>query len=273
MTRLYLISPPSIDLPKFADSLKAAFDGGDIGCFQLRLKNASDDQILKAAEKLLPICHAYEAAFIMNDRPDLAVKCGADGVHVGQDDLAHFPSPLIQPSPLQASADIVGEGQGESGISKPPPHLGLPKDLGYAKSKANRPLPQGERENQHHALAAIRNIIGEDKIIGVSCHDSRHLAMEAGEAGADYVAFGAFYPTKSKDAAKLARYGVPTAEILSWWAENTVLPCVAIGGMTPANSVPLARAGADFIAVITAVWEHPDGPKQAVEEFNRAIAQ
>ncbi|MCE2926051.1 MAG: thiamine phosphate synthase [Rickettsiales bacterium] len=209
--RLYLISPPAIDLTKFSESLKAAFEGGDIGCFQLRLKNASDDQILKAAEKLLPICRAHEAAFIMNDRPDLAVKCGADGVHLGQEDLETMPVPKA------------------------------------------------------------REIVGEQSIIGVSCHDSRHLAMEAGEAGADYVAFGAFYPTKSKDAAKLAKYGVPTAEILSWWAENTVLPCVAIGGMTPSNSVPLVRAGADFIAVITAVWEHPDGPKQAVVEFNQAM--
>ncbi|MDX2112602.1 MAG: thiamine phosphate synthase [Alphaproteobacteria bacterium] len=209
--RLYLISPPAIELPKFAESLKAAFDGGDVGSFQLRLKNASDAEVMKAAEKLIPICHAHGTAFIMNDRPDLAVKCGADGVHLGQEDLETMP------------------------ISK------------------------------------AREIIGEQSIIGVSCHDSRHLAMDAGEAGADYVAFGAFYPTKSKDAAKLAKYGVPTAEILSWWAENTVLPCVAIGGMTPANSAPLAKAGADFIAVITAVWEHPDGPKKAVEEFNRAI--
>ncbi len=238
--RLYLISPPAIELPKFAESLNAAFDGGDIGSFQLRLKNASDDEILRAAEKLIPICHSHGAAFIMNDRPDLCVKSGADGVHVGQDDLLHY-----TPSPSQ------GEGWGEGN-----PHPNL--------------LPEREKEQQQ-ALDHIREIIGDERIIGVSCHDSRHLAMEAGEAGADYVAFGAFYPTKSKDAAKLAKYGVPTAEILSWWAENTVLPCVAIGGMTPANSAPLAKAGADFIAVITAVWEHPDGPKKAVEEFNRAI--
>jgi thiamine-phosphate pyrophosphorylase len=210
-TRLYLISPPAIDLPKFAESLKAAFDGGDIGCFQLRLKNASDDEILRAADKLRPICHEHEAAFIMNDRADLAVKCGADGVHVGQEDLQKTP------------------------------------------------------------IDQLRAMLGDERIIGVSCHDSKHLAMQAGEIGADYVAFGAFYPTKSKEPAQLAKYGVPSAEILSWWAENTVLPCVAIGGMTPANCVPLAKAGADFIAVITAVWEHPLGPKQAVEEFNRAI--
>lgn len=211
--RLYLISPPVIDLPKFAENLKAAFDGGDIGSFQLRLKNASDDEILKAAEKLLPICHTHEAAFIMNDRPDLCVKVGADGVHLGQEDLEQMP------------------------------------------------------------IKKAQEIIGSDRVIGISCHDSRHLAMEAGEQGADYVAFGAFYPTKSKDAAKLAKYGVPTPEILEWWQTYMTLPCVAIGGMTPANCSPLAKAGADFIAAITAVWEHPQGPKKAVEEFNRAIAQ
>ena len=211
--RLYLISPPAIELSKFADSLKAAFDGGDVGSFQLRLKNASDDEMLRAAEKLIPICHAHKAAFIMNDRPDLAAECGADGVHVGQEDLEKMP------------------------------------------------------------IKKIRAVIGEERIIGVSCHDSRHLAMEAGEMGADYVAFGAFYPTKSKEPAQLAKHGVPTPEILGWWAENTVLPCVAIGGITPANCLPLVQAGADFIAVITAVWEHPEGPKKAVEEFNRAFAQ
>lgn len=255
--RLYLISPPAIDLPKFADSLKAAFDGGDVGSFQLRLKDATDDQVLKAAETLIPICRAREAAFIMNDRPDLAVKSGADGVHVGQDDLSNFPSPMME------------EGQG--GGEKNPPHLGLPKDLAKAKSKATRPLPQGERKNNKNPIAEIRKIIGEDRIIGVSCHDSRHLAMEAGELGADYVAFGAFHPTKSKDPAKLAKYGVPGPELLTWWQEYMILPCVAIGGMTPANCQPLVKAGADFIAVITAVWEHPDGPKKAVAEFNKAM--
>lgn len=209
--RLYLISPPTIALSTFADALKSAFDGGDVGSFQLRLKNASDSEILKAAEKLLPICQANEAAFIMNDRPDLAVKCGADGVHLGQEDLEDMP------------------------------------------------------------VKTAREIIGEDRVIGVSCHDSRHLAMDAGEQGADYVAFGAFHPTKSKDAEKLAKYGVPTPELLTWWQETMILPCVAIGGMTPANCMPLVRAGADFIAVITAVWEHPESPKKAVAEFNNAI--
>ena len=206
--RLYLISPPAIDLPKFADALKAAFSGGDVGSFQLRLKDADDNYILRAAEMLLPICREHEAAFIMNDRADLAVKCGADGVHLGQDDMG---------------------------------------------------------------VAEARAIVGNDRVIGVSCHDSKHMGIVAGEQGADYVAFGAFYPTQSKSPEKLARYSVPAPEILTWWQQTMLLPCVAIGGMTPANCTPLVKAGADFIAVITAVWEYPEGPKKAVAEFNKAI--
>jgi len=109
--------------------------------------------------------------------------------------------------------------------------------------------------------------------IGVSCHDSKHMAMEAGEGGADYVAFGAFYATKSKDAAKLAKYGTPTKQILEDWAATTTVPSVAIGGLTPENCIELVTAGADFIAAITAVWEHPQGAAAGVRAFNAAIKQ
>ena len=78
------------------------------------------------------------------------------------------------------------------------------------------------------SLKKARAIVGDERVIGVSCHDSRHLAMEAGEQGADYVAFGAFYPTTSKSPEALAKYGVPKADILEWWQEFMVLPCVAI---------------------------------------------
>lgn len=206
--RLYLISPPQIEPAAFAETLKLAFDGGDVGAFQLRLKNVSDEEILRAAEVLIPICRERGVAFIFNDSPELAKKSGADGVHLGQDD---------------------------------------------------------------GSVKAARKIIGADAIIGVSCHDSKHLAMEAGEDGADYVAFGAFYPTTSKSPEALAKYGTPTPEILNWWQTYMVLPCVAIGGINPLNCLPLVRAGADFIAVITAVWNHPESPKKAVEEFNKAI--
>ncbi len=113
-----------------------------------------------------------------------------------------------------------------------------------------------------------RRLIGAEGIVGVTCHDSRHLAMVAGEQGADYVAFGAFYPTDTK-----ATPYRPTPEILEWWSSLMEIPCVAIGGITPENCGPLVRAGADFIAVVTAVWNHPDGPAAAVHAFNRAIAE
>src|SRR4051812_9149899 len=100
-------------------------------------------------------------------------------------------------------------------------------------------------------------------IVGVTCHDSRHLAMEAGEAGADYVAFGAFFPTRTKEPKSQA-----DIELLRWWAEVMVVPCVAIGGITVANAPSLVAAGADFLAVAAGIWEHPDGPEEAVKAFN-----
>jgi thiamine-phosphate pyrophosphorylase len=115
--------------------------------------------------------------------------------------------------------------------------------------------------------AKARQIVGKDAIVGVTCHDSRHLAMEAGEAGADYVAFGAFYATTTKP----SDYR-PTPDLLQWWAEMMEVPCVAIGGITPENCTPLVQAGADFIAVVTGVWNHPQGPGAAVQAYNKAIA-
>jgi thiamine-phosphate pyrophosphorylase len=197
--RLYLITPPRIDVG-FDDALKRALDGGDVASLQLRLKGDSDDEIFRAAERLMPIAQRAGVAFIVNDRPDLAKKLDADGVHVGQEDAS------------------------------------------YAEARA---------------------LLGPDKIVGVTCHASRHLAMEAAEAGADYVAFGAFYPTATKEAKAHAE-----PEILTWWQEIMQIPCVAIGGITVANSGLLVEAGADFLAVSSGVWEYPEGPKAAVAAFN-----
>jgi len=116
--------------------------------------------------------------------------------------------------------------------------------------------------------ATARRLVGDDAIVGVTCHDSRHLAMVAAEQGADYVAFGAFYPSSTKERPA----GHPTPEILAWWSEIMTVPCVAIGGITPENCGPLVRAGADFLAVSAAVWDHPDGPAAAVREFTANIA-
>lgn len=113
-----------------------------------------------------------------------------------------------------------------------------------------------------------RGIVGPDRIVGVTCHASRHLAMEAGEAGADYVAFGAFFETGTKAAKSRAE-----TEILTWWSEMFVVPCVAIGGITVENATPLVAAGADFLAVSSGVWAHPDGPAAAVRAFNLVLAE
>ena len=110
-----------------------------------------------------------------------------------------------------------------------------------------------------------RAILGPTAQIGVTCHDSRHLAMEAGDAGADYVAFGAFYPTSTKDTKHR-----PDPSILGWWSTLFTLPCVAIGGITPANARPLVEAGADFLAMCSAVWGDDD-PAAAVTRFGSLL--
>ncbi len=109
-----------------------------------------------------------------------------------------------------------------------------------------------------------RAALGPSAQIGVTCHDSRHLAMEAGEAGADYVAFGSFYPTTTKE----VRHQ-PEPAILSWWTTVFEIPCVAIGGITPANARPLVAAGADFLAASAAVWGGDE--TEAVRAFNAAL--
>lgn len=115
--------------------------------------------------------------------------------------------------------------------------------------------------------AQARKLMGPDRMVGVTCHDSRHLAMEAAEAGADYVAFGAFFPTSTKEAKTRA-----DPEILTIWQETMETPCVAIGGITAATARELARAGADFLAVSAGVWSYGDGPAAAVKAFNAEIA-
>ncbi len=201
--RLYLVTPPKFERKSFAELLRRALDGGNVASVQLRLKDASDDEILRAVDALKPIAQKRDVALILNDRPDLAAATGCDGVHVGQEDAS------------------------------------------YQEARA---------------------IMGRDAIVGVTCHDSMHLAMAAAEAGADYVAFGAFFPTKTKD----AKYHA-TIELLENWASAMVVPCVAIGGITPENCAPLVRAGADFLAVVSSVWDARDGPDGAVRRFNAAI--
>ncbi|MBL8660044.1 MAG: thiamine phosphate synthase [Rhodospirillales bacterium] len=199
--QLYLVTPPRIDPAAFASPLAAALDAGPVAAVQLRLKDADDDTIRAACDRLRPLVQARDVAFILNDRPDLAAAFGCDGVHIGQND-ADYPS--------------------------------------------------------------ARAAVGSGAIVGVTCHASRHLAMVAAEAGADYVAFGTFYPTTTKAAMYRA-----DIDLLSWWSAVMTVPCVAIGGITVDNASPLAAAGADFLAVCGGVWAHPEGPAAAVRAFAR----
>ena len=116
------------------------------------------------------------------------------------------------------------------------------------------------------SVASARRIMGANAMIGATCHDSRELAMDAAEAGADYVAFGAFFPTDTK-----ATTHRPEPEILTIWQETIEIPCVAIGGVTAENAGELARAGADFVAVSAGVWRHPQGPAAGVRALNAAL--
>ena len=113
-----------------------------------------------------------------------------------------------------------------------------------------------------------RKLMGPDATLGVTCKGSRDLAMAAGEDGADYVAFGAFFPSGTKD---VSRFIDP--EILQWWSDLMELPCCAIGGITAANCAPLVQAGADFLAVVGAFWSQPDVPSAGVRALNAAIAE
>lgn len=118
------------------------------------------------------------------------------------------------------------------------------------------------------SIKDARELLGPDASIGITCHDSKHLAFEAGEASADYVAFGAFFPSSTKVPKTMV-----TPEIITEWAEIAELPCVAIGGITPLNCSDIVKAGADFVAASSAIWDHDRGPAAAVEQFNRKIAE
>jgi thiamine-phosphate pyrophosphorylase len=117
--------------------------------------------------------------------------------------------------------------------------------------------------------AEARRLLGPDRIVGVTCGDSRDRALTAAEAGADYVAFGAFFPSMTKTATKHRA----DPEVLRDWSETTIVPCCAIGGITQQNCGPLVEAGADFLAVIGAIWSYPAGPRAAVAAFNAVFTR
>ncbi|HYD12061.1 MAG TPA: thiamine phosphate synthase [Allosphingosinicella sp.] len=136
-------------------------------------------------------------------------------------------------------------------------------DMGLAKRLGADGVHLGQGDGDPEVA---RRLLGPNAQIGVTCHDSRHLAMEAGEAGADYVAFGAFFPTLTKET-----HHRPDPSILSWWTTLFEIPCVAIGGITPDNGRMLVDAGADFLAVCGAIWSHAEGPAAAVRAFQDVL--
>jgi thiamine-phosphate pyrophosphorylase len=136
-------------------------------------------------------------------------------------------------------------------------------DMGLAKRLGADGVHLGQGDGDAREARAL---LGASAQIGVTCHDSRHLAMEAGEAGADYVAFGAFFPTATKE----VRHH-PDPAILGWWSTLFEIPCVAIGGVTPQNGRALVDAGADFLAASSAVWTHSRGPAAAVAAFQAVL--
>ncbi|MFN3609478.1 MAG: thiamine phosphate synthase [Hyphomonas sp.] len=204
-TRLYLITPPQIsDVAAFVASLEHALSVGDVASLQLRLKGADGMIDMQATREVgrAATAMAQEAgvAVLVNDSAEIAQELGADGVHVGWDDMP---------------------------------------------------------------VKMARVLLGPDAIIGATAKNSYHRAMQAGEDGADYVAFGAFYPTTTKEGTVPAEL-----DLLQVWQAAMLVPCVAIGGITVANAAPLVTAGADFLAVSSGVWAHPEGPAAAVRAFN-----
>ncbi len=207
-TRLYLITPPQVaDIPAFTSALTAAIGAGDIASLQLRLKGKDGlidvDATRAVSRAVTGLAQEAGIAVLINDSPELARELGADGVHVGWDDVP---------------------------------------------------------------VKTARSLLGPDAIIGATAKNSYHKAMQAGEDGADYVAFGAFYPTQTKERTVPAEL-----ELLQVWQAAMLLPCVAIGGIRASNAEPLVTAGADFIAVSSGVWAHPEGPAEAVKAFNTLL--
>ncbi len=115
-------------------------------------------------------------------------------------------------------------------------------------------------------ISQIRQNSPKNFVIGASCYDSKHLAMEACEQGADYISFGAFFETKTK----ISR-GKPTFEILNWASEILNFPIVAIGGINDKNCGELVKNGADFLAVISYVWQHPQGIEVALKNLHQQM--
>jgi thiamine-phosphate pyrophosphorylase len=204
--QIYLLTPPRIDdLQKFAEDFEAAIAAAPVACLQIRLKDAPKEEIIEAAKTLMPIAHKYNTLVLINDDAEIAAKCGADGVHLGQSDMK---------------------------------------------------------------INLARELLSGDAIVGITCHNSKDLAFDAAHAGADYVAFGSFFESVTKPDASPA-----DMELLTWWNEAVEIPSIAIGGINLTNARQVVEAGADFIAISSGVWDHKDGPANAVQQFSLLCAQ
>lgn len=204
--QIYLLTPPKIeDLDAFAADFEAAISAAPVACLQIRLKDTPDTEIEQIYKKLAPIARIQQTLILINDNVGIAAQCGADGVHLGQQDM-------------------------KINLAKP--------------------------------------LLSDDAIIGVTCHNSKDLAFEAGLAGANYVAFGSFFKSETKPDASPA-----DLELLSWWNETMEIPCVAIGGITTQNARAVIEAGANYIAVSSGVWDHKDGPAAAVKQLSALCSQ
>ncbi|TAL80411.1 MAG: thiamine phosphate synthase [Beijerinckiaceae bacterium] len=196
--RLYLITPKLAEAAAFDAAFEAALAAGDIACVLLRMQMQAGSDSKKLVARFAALARKHDTALLIED-PQLAARCDADGVHVGEGGMG-----------LEA------------------------------------------------AVAAMK----PDRIVGVGGLSSRHDAMLAGESGADYVMFGDL--DAEEDSAAII-------ERIAWWAEIFTLPCVAYA-QTLADVAPLAAAGADFIALDDAVWEHPHGAAAAVQAAMLALA-
>jgi len=204
LSKIYLISPPKID-DSFLGNLNLALKTRKVPVFQLRIKGYGDEDVVLIGGKVMNICHQYQTLFILNDRLDLALKIGADGVHFGDND-----------------GDIL-------------------------LARKNSP---------------------ENFIIGASCYESKHSAVEAVEKGANYISFGSFFPSSTKNSK-----GNPSPNILQWCNEIFDIPVVAIGGITAENCQDLVRAKADFLAVISYVWNNKNGVEWALNNLSARIEE
>ena len=197
---IYLISPQKIRGFKFYEELQQVLKTNKVKYFQLRLKKISDRNLLKISKKIKKIVRKNNVKFLINDKPSIVKRVGADGCHIGQ------------------------------------------KDINFISS---------------------RKILGKNKIIGVTCHNSKKFALKAKRHGANYVAFGSFFKSSTKKTAFRANL-----EILRWAKKKISMPIVAIGGINGSNYKKILSSGANFIACSSYIWNNKKlDPVSAIRKF------